>query len=105
LNWYNDATFILSTSHYESSGAAVCEGMACGCIPIITNIPSFRTMTKQGEIGLLFEPGDVHGLYHSLVKSRTLNVCSQRAEVLAHFQENLSCDAVSKKTFKVISSL
>ena len=38
--WYNSVDFIISTSHYEGSGIAVCEGMSCGCIPILTNIPS-----------------------------------------------------------------
>ena len=38
LYWYNSADFIISGSHYEGSGTAVCEAMSCGCIPITTNI-------------------------------------------------------------------
>ena len=48
IDWYNSADFIISSSHYEGSGVAVCEGMSCGCIPILSSIPSFRWMTTHG---------------------------------------------------------
>lgn len=102
-HWYNDAMFIISTSHYEGSGTAVCEGMSCGCIPILTNIPSFRMMTRNGSLGLLFEPGDVPGLYNALKKSRTLNLIEERKKVLTQFKENLSFEAISKKMVQVIA--
>ncbi|HZB12672.1 MAG TPA: glycosyltransferase family 4 protein [Chryseolinea sp.] len=103
LHWYNDAAFVISTSHYEGSGAAVCEGMACGCIPIVTNIPSFRMMTQSGKVGFLFAPGDVNGLHQALRSSRQVSLLDERKKVLTQFQENLSCDAISKKMFQVIS--
>ena len=105
LHWYNDAAFVISTSYYESSGAAVCEGMACGCVPILTNIPSFRTMTRHGKIGLLFDAGSVNALYHALHKSRTLNFAVERQNVLTQFRDNLSCEAISKKMLKVITEV
>jgi glycosyltransferase involved in cell wall biosynthesis len=101
--FYNDATFIISTSRYEGSGTAVCEGMSCGCIPILTNIPSFRMMTRNGSLGLLFEAGDVMGLYNALQKSRMLNLEEQRQKVLFQFKETLSCEAISKKMAEVIA--
>jgi glycosyltransferase involved in cell wall biosynthesis len=104
LSVYNNAAFIISTSHYEGSGMAVCEGMSCGCIPILTNIPSFRMMTLQGKIGLLFEPGDVNSLYNALCKSTELDLMSERKKVLEQFQQNLSHDAISEKMIKIISA-
>ena len=103
LHWFNSVDFIISTSHYEGSGVAICEGMSCGCIPILTNIASFRMMTRNGSMGLLFEPGDVSGLYNSLNKSRTLNLIEERKKVLIQFEENLSCEAISKKMAEVIA--
>jgi glycosyltransferase involved in cell wall biosynthesis len=105
LHWYNDAAFVISTSHYEGSGTAVCEGMACGCIPILTNIPSFRMMTQSGKVGFLFEPGDINGLHQVLRSSRQVNLLDERKKVLTQFQENLSCEAISKKMFEVISEM
>jgi len=103
LYWFNSVDFIVSTSHYEGSGVAVCEGMSCGCIPILTNIPSFSMMTQYGEIGLLFEAGDVVGMYNALQRSRMLNLKEQRQKVLSQFKENLSCEAISRKMAEVIA--
>lgn len=105
LYWFNSVDFIVSTSHYEGSGVAVCEGMSCGCIPILTNIPSFRMMTRQSRIGLLFEPGDVNGLYSALCASRSFNLEEERKRVLAQFREHLSCESISKKMFHAISEV
>lgn len=32
--------------------------MASGVIPVVTDIPSFRTMTGDGAVDVLFAPGD-----------------------------------------------
>lgn len=103
--WLNSADFIISTSHYEGSGIAVCEGMSCGCIPILTSIPSFRMMTNNGEIGLLFEAGNADALYEALMKSKQIPIASFREKTLKQFKSALSFDANAKKIFKVIKSL
>ncbi|MBV8388568.1 MAG: glycosyltransferase family 4 protein, partial [Mucilaginibacter sp.] len=55
--WFNSADIILSGSHYEGSGTAVCEAMSCGCLPIVTDIDSFRMITDNGRCGILYEAG------------------------------------------------
>ena len=55
---YNSADFLLQASLREHSGFAVLDAMACGVIPVITDIPSFRTMTDAGRVGALFPVGD-----------------------------------------------
>jgi glycosyltransferase involved in cell wall biosynthesis len=103
LDYYNQAAFVISTSHYEGSGTAVCEGMSCGCIPILTNIPSFRMMTSNGEIGLLYEPADVQGLYNALLQSKKIDKAKERSKVLNQFREKLSCEAITEAMLNVIS--
>jgi glycosyltransferase involved in cell wall biosynthesis len=105
LYWYNRACYILSTSHYEGSGTAVCEGMSCGCIPILSDIPSFRMMTNHGEAGLHFTPGSVEGLRNALVASGQLDVNDKREKVLKQFHEKLSSDAIAIHTLNVINSI
>ena len=104
-SWYNDAGFILSTSHYESSGAAVCEGMSCGCIPIVTNIPSFQLMTANGKVGFLFTPGDAAGLTKALSESTRIDQAAYRKEVLHHYADHLSNDAVASRIVNIIEKL
>src|SRR3569833_1874946 len=71
--WFRSADFILSASHYEGSGTAICEAMSCGCVPIVTDIPSFRMITNNGRCGLLYEPGNEISLLDALRLSCEIN--------------------------------
>ncbi|HEY6504012.1 MAG TPA: glycosyltransferase, partial [Chitinophagaceae bacterium] len=101
-DWYNSADFIISGSHYEGSGIAVCEAMSCGCIPVVTNILSFRGMTGQGKCGLLYEPGKDKELLAALLSTGKMDVEKERAKVLAQFNEELSFGAIAGKINKII---
>lgn len=103
MYWYNSGDFIVSSSHYEGSGISVCEAMSCGCIPILTNIPSFQMMTDGGRIGFLYEPGDVNGLYSAIEQSLLLDQSSEREKVLSHFEATISGDANARKIMEVIN--
>jgi glycosyltransferase involved in cell wall biosynthesis len=105
LQWYNRAAFVISTSHYEGSGTAVCEAMSCGCIPILTNIPSFRMMTSQAQVGFLFENGNVEALKDRLIKSTQINIEEEQKRVLTHYEQQLSFNAISRKMLSVINQL
>jgi len=105
LYWFNSADFVISTSHYEGSGIAVCEAMSCGCIPVLTDIPSFRMMTANGKCGLLFRPGNVDDLWMALTKSDKLNIPIEREKVLHQYKENLSAEAISNKMMAVFNKI
>lgn len=105
LYWYNSADFIVSGSHYEGSGTAVCEAMSCGCIPIVTDIPAFRTITNNGNCGLLYEAGNQQALLLALLESQTANKCEKRINTLEWFHKNLSFDAIAKKIQAIAASL
>lgn len=95
LYWFNSVDFIVSGSHYEGSGAAVCEAMSCGCIPIVTAIDSFKMMTNNGQCGLLYQPGDQQGLLEALKQTKQINVGDKRLEVLKHYTSTLSFKAIA----------
>lgn len=59
---HNSADYFLLGSHLEGSGYALVEALACGTVPIVTDIPSFRWMTDGGAVGRLWTPGDTVGL-------------------------------------------
>lgn len=105
LYWYNSADFILSASHYESGGVAICEAMSCGCIPIITNIQSFRKMTGPGKCGLLYEPGNADDLLSKLLRINEMNIEIERKKTLEQFKKELSFQAIARKITEVINSL
>jgi glycosyltransferase involved in cell wall biosynthesis len=99
--WYNSADFIVCGSHYEGGGTAVCEGMSCGCIPIVTNIPSLVVMTGRGSCGLVYPAGDEDALFATLQESSELDIELEKSKVLKHFHNRLSFDANARLFMKL----
>jgi len=105
LYWYNSTDFFILGSHFEGTGVALPEAMSCGCIPIVTDINSFRRMTYPGKCGLLYQPGNEKELQAALLMTPELHIENERAKVLQQFEKELSFEAVSKKIEQVISTL
>jgi glycosyltransferase involved in cell wall biosynthesis len=103
LNWFNSADFFVSASHYEGSGTALCEAISCGCIPLVSNIPSFKTIS--GNSGLLFEPGNEDDLFSVLNQTIQFNVEEKKMNALNIFKTKLSFEAISDKFQRIIESL
>ena len=55
--YYSAADIFVSASHREGSGYAAIEAMACGAVPVLTDIPSFRVLTANGRVGALWQQG------------------------------------------------
>jgi glycosyltransferase involved in cell wall biosynthesis len=103
--WYSAADYFVSASHYEGGGIAFCEAMACGCIPIVTKIPSFVKMTGDVAGGLLFEPGNSDMLFKILC---TLDASAKEKiseAVVRQFQLELSFDAIGKRIKEISEAL
>ncbi len=94
--WFRAADFIVSTSHYEGSGVAVCEGLSCGCTPILTEIPSFKFMTQNWKVGLKFPAGSAEALEQAFNESVKIDPDVQRKTVRDHFEKHLSFEAIAR---------
>ena len=88
--WFSAADFYISCSFKEGSGYALLEAMACGCIPVITNIPSFKKMTLNGKVGFLYPAGNADVLLTTLQQLSVVNIEEQSAAVEKYFHENCS---------------
>ena len=91
---YSSADVLLQASLREWSGLAVLEAMACGCIPVLTDIPSFSEMTDRGVYGRLFPIGESTALADaalSIEDHRSLGTAIQR-----HFERRLSFAAIAR---------
>ncbi|MCU7548972.1 glycosyltransferase family 4 protein [Chitinophagaceae bacterium LB-8] len=103
--WYSSADFYISGSYKEGSGYALIEAMACGCIPIVTSIPSFRKITSNGKLGFLYETGNIDSLYQSLCATNSICKTQLTAAIQLHFQENLSFQHIADTIYATSKSL
>jgi glycosyltransferase involved in cell wall biosynthesis len=103
--WFSATDFIISASHYEAGGVAVCEGMSCGCIPILTSIAPFKKVTANGTCGIIYNVDEEDALFTALVKTEDLNIEEERKKVLQQFRNDLSFDAIAKQINEKIKSL
>jgi glycosyltransferase involved in cell wall biosynthesis len=101
--WYSAADYYVSASHSEGSGYALLEAMHCGCIPVVSRIPSFETITEGGRYGVLFGPGDAVDLLQRLQGLETMDAAAMRTAVLAHAQAHLTHRAIAGQLLAVIN--
>jgi glycosyltransferase involved in cell wall biosynthesis len=104
-DWYNAADFYISGSHSEGSGYALVEAMACGCIPVVTAIPSFKQITGNGGYGFLFEPGNDKDLYEKLSGTNNMDKENYSGIIHQYSSTHLSYKAVADQIFNLASSL
>lgn len=103
--WFSAADFFVSCSHRESTGYALLEAMACGCIPIVTEIPSFKKMTSNGKVGYLYPVGNADALTTILRQVSTTNISEQSAAVEKHFHEKLSFKNIADDLYKILNDV
>jgi glycosyltransferase involved in cell wall biosynthesis len=103
-DWYNSADYYLSTSYTESYGFSLVEAMACGCTPVVTNIPSFRAITGMYHQAHHFAPGDAQGLYEQLSTLPPATPASREAAA-RYFREHLSYTAMAQAIYSVCQQL
>lgn len=103
--WFNSADIIIAGSYYEGSGTAVCEAMSCGCMPIVTDIFSFRMITNNGTCGLLFEPGNEAELLSALKQCCEIDIKKKQEISMEYFESDLSFKAIAEKIWNVSRSL
>lgn len=94
--WFSAADYYLSASHREGSGYALLEAMNCGCVPVVTDIPSFRKITGNGEAGYLYEPGNSEQLFQLLVSLASGPKKIGSEMVIQYANEHLSFRAIAK---------
>ena len=93
-SWLNAADCFVSCSHYEGSGIALAEALACGCVPVVTQIPSFSRMTPRTD--LQFGIGDDEEMYMKIRMASELDFTSERDISRKFFDERLSFKAIGQ---------
>ncbi len=88
--------FVLG-SHREGSGYSLIEALACGLPPVVTDIPSFRSLTGTGTVGMLWPCGDAHALCDALKSTAAHSDSDMRDAIRRHFDRELSFQSLGTK--------
>ena len=103
--FHSAADLFVVGSHHEGSGYALMEACACGALPVVTDIPTFRLMTGAGAVGALWTPGDAAGCARALVEVARRDLDAERARLADHFSRELSWDAVGRRALEIYEAV
>jgi glycosyltransferase involved in cell wall biosynthesis len=98
---YAAADIFVLGSRREGSGYAALEAMACGVVPVLTNIPAFRGLTDDGRVGALWEPGDPASLADALARVADAPLDPQRERCRRRFEERFSWTAIGSRAAEI----
>jgi len=84
------ADLLVQGSHREGSGYAVLDALACGVLPVVTDLPSLSFLTGHGQIGALWPPDAAGGLRAALDRVLARPLGPQQAAARAFFEHQLS---------------
>ena len=98
--FYSAADLFVLGSHHEGSGYALLEACACGAVPVVTRIPSFRAITGEGTIGALWGPGDARACADAIVQTARCNPEDVRPRVV-DYERWLGWPAIGRQAIAV----
>ncbi len=91
--YFNSADYIITGSLDDGYGYGIADAMSCGVVPICTDIPTFRQITNDGKVGVLWEPGNKHSLVENmstLIRETYHEIDAVSNAVVEYFDFNLS---------------
>ena len=103
--YYSAADLFVLGSHREGSGYALLEAMACGVVPVVTDIPSFRVITGGGEVGALWPSGNAAALATALVRCANTDLRAASRQVRQWFASRLSWPTVGRRARRIYQTV
>jgi glycosyltransferase involved in cell wall biosynthesis len=104
---YAEARVFVLPSRYEGFPNALLEAMSAGCVPIASDCPGGSAeVLKQGESGVIFQPGDVDELTAGLATVMS-NEAVQRElsrEAMARAAQ-FDCDRILTDWYEVLDGV
>ena len=95
VHYYSCADYFVLGSHYEGSGFALSESLSFGCVPVVTDIPSFRVMTDNGTLGKLWEAGNADALIAAVNEVLHKPLQQQAESCIKFYRHHLTFEAIA----------
>lgn len=77
------------------------EACACGAMPVVNDIPTFRLLTETGSVGALWKVGDAADCARALVDVARREVDAERIRLADHVARELSGDPVGRRALAI----
>lgn len=103
--YYNSADYFVAASHKEGSGYAAIEAISCGVVPILSDIPSFKSLTGNGEIGALFEVDNSDMLTSAALELMKKPLEEERNKTVEFYETHFSQAALGKNMLRIYESI
>jgi len=103
--FYSAADIFIVGSHREGSGYALMEACACGAVPVVTDIPTFRLLTADGSLGELWTAGDAADCGRALTYVGQGDLTPRREQVASHFARALNWPAVGRRALDIYADV
>jgi len=99
--YYNSADIFVQGSQREGSGIALLDALACGVVPVVTDIPPFRVITDDGRIGALWPVGQAEAFAQALLQVLQQPLAAQSKTARDFFAGQLSFSALGRKALSI----
>ncbi|OGF47330.1 MAG: hypothetical protein A2452_13145 [Candidatus Firestonebacteria bacterium RIFOXYC2_FULL_39_67] len=93
--WFSVSEAFVSAPYSDAISVSVLEGMASGCIPVLTDIAANRELVRDGVNGFIFKQKDPDSLTRKLLKVLTLK--KKREEVIKNRNASLIANKYTLK--------
>lgn len=98
LSYFQAAKVYAQISYHESFGVSLAEGMACGCIPVVTNRSALPEVV--GDTGFYVDYGDVDGTIEAIHKALESN---DRERCRNRVVEKFRLDIREKRLLEIVN--
>ena len=99
--YYSAADLFVLGSHHEGSGYAAIEALACGAIPVITDIGPFRALTGDGAVGTLWDAGNPGAFRSALSRVMARRLGDERHAARALFNRAFSWPMIGRRAVAI----
>lgn len=96
-DYYNAADIFVQGSAREGSGIAVLDALACGAIPVISDIPSFAAMTENASVGQLWQRGESDKFVEALHNVMNKDLEQQQQQCISVYNRRWTFNALAKQ--------
>ncbi|NJM39629.1 MAG: glycosyltransferase family 4 protein [Anaerolineae bacterium] len=103
--WYSAADLSLTTSLYESCNNALFESLACGALPVCSDIPPHQRLTGDGAHGVLCHTGDAADCARAICQAAQQQTPQRRLTLRKWFETQLSWDAIAQHSLRAYRAI